>query len=248
MSIRLIPQMVRDGVESIRQFGLRKTLAEVPAYLHEFIFRTKQRSEQAEAFDRAFGTETASSVMPWDLPSLAGMGSEVFNYGATSGRLIREILRRIPIREHQFAFVDLGSGKGRALLVASEFPFAKIVGVELSSELHAIAEKNIELYRPAIQPCRNFELCRENAAAFAFPAMPLVLFMFNPFGEETIRRVLENLALSLRTAPREAFFVYVHDRLVDMRRFDAVAVSTNFLRRTVTTDRYSIYEACSGVP
>ena len=149
---------------------------------------------------------------------------------------------------HQFAFVDLGSGKGRALLVASEFPFAKIVGVELSSELHAIAEKNIELYRPPLQPCRNIELRRENAAAFVFPSVPLVLFMFNPFGEETIRRVLENLALSLRTAPRAAFFVYVHDRLVDMRRFDAVAVRTNFLRRTVTTDGYSIYEACSATP
>lgn len=248
MNIRPIPQMVRDGVESIRQFGLGKTLAEVPAYLHEFLFRTKERSEEAEAFDMAFGTDTASSVMPWDLPSLKGMGSEVFNYGATSGRLIRDILRRIPIAAHQFAFVDLGSGKGRALLVASEFPFAKIVGVELSSELHAIAERNIELYRPEIQPCRNFELRRENATALVFPTAPLVLFMFNPFGEETIRRVLENLALSLRSAPRQAFFVYVHDRLVDMRRFDAVAVSTYFLRRTATTDRYSIYEACSGMP
>jgi SAM-dependent methyltransferase len=240
--------MVRDGVESLRQFGLRKTLAEVPSYLHEFIFRTKERSEEAEAFDSTWGTDTASSVMPWDLPSLKGTGSEVFNYAATSGRLIRDILRRIPIAAHQFAFVDLGCGKGRALLVASEFPFAKIVGVELSSELHAIARRNIELYRPAVQPCRNFELCHENAAAFAFPAVPLVLFMFNPFGEETIRHVLENLALSLRSAPRQAFFVYVNDRTVDMRRFDAVAVSTNFLRRTTTTDRYSIYEACSVTP
>jgi SAM-dependent methyltransferase len=248
MSIRLIPQLVRDGVESVRQFGLGKTFAEVPAYLHEFIFRTKARSEQAEAFDRTFGTDTAISVMPWDLPSLKGMGSDVFNYGATSGRLIRDILRRIPIATHHFTFVDLGSGKGRALLVASEFPFAKIVGVELSSELYAIAEKNIDLYRPAIQLCRNFELHRENATAFAFPTGPLVLFMFNPFGEETIRRVLENLALSLRSAPRQAFFVYVHDRPVDMRRFDAVAVSTKFLRRTATTDRYSIYEARSGMP
>jgi hypothetical protein len=37
----------------------------------------------------------------------------------------------------------LGSGKGRALLVASELPFAKIIGVELSRELHRIAEQNL---------------------------------------------------------------------------------------------------------
>jgi predicted RNA methylase len=248
MRIRLISQMVRDGVESIRQFGLRKTLGEVPAYLHELVFRTKERSEQAETFDLAFGTDTASSVMPWDLPSLKNPGSQVFNYEPTSGRLIREILRRIPIAPHQFAFVDLGSGKGRALLVASEFPFAKILGVELSSELHAIAEKNIEIYRPEFQPCRNFELRRENAAAFIFPADPLVLFMFNPFGDETMKRVLENLAISLRMAPRQAFVAFVYAKLLDMRRFDALAGGTNVLRRIATTDRYAIYEVDNGMP
>jgi predicted RNA methylase len=227
---------------------LRKTLAEVPAYLHELVFRTKAQSEQAEAFDLAFGTDTANSVMPWDLPSLKNPGSEVFNYEPTSARLIREILRRIPMAPDQFAFVDLGSGKGRALLVASEFPFAKILGVELSSELHAIAEKNIEIYQPALQPCRNFELRCENAPAFTFPPDPFVLFMFNPFGDETIKRVLENLAASLRLVPRQAFVIFVYAKRLDMQRFDILAGSTNVLCRTATTDRYAIYEVDNRTP
>jgi hypothetical protein len=246
MSPRLISQIVRDGQESIRHFGLRQTLADTPAYLRELIFGTLARAEQAEAFDEAFGTDTASVVMPWNLASLKGADAEVFLYEPTSGRLIRETLRRIPIAPQQFVFIDLGSGKGRALLVASEFPFVKIVGVELSTELHAIAEANIQLYRPETQPCRNFELCRKDAAAFVFPAEPLVLFMFNPFGGKTMKRVLENLGYSLRARPRPVFIVFVYSKRVDMQRFDALAVATNFLRRTATTDRYSIYEAHNG--
>jgi hypothetical protein len=248
MNIRQIAQVFRDGVESVRHFGLRHTLIDTPAYLHELIFRTHERAEQAEAFDKAFGTDTATSVMPWDLPSVKGAGADVFYYEPTSGRLIREILRRIPIAPDQFVFIDLGSGKGRGLLVASEFPFARIVGVELSTELHAIAEKNIEIYRPDIQPCRNFELHRENATSFVFPAEPLVLFMFNPFGDETMKCVLENLEVSLKSVPRQAYIIFAHAKLSDMRRFEALLVNTNFRRWRTTTDRYSIYEAGSDKP
>ena len=65
-----------------------------------------------------------------------------------------------------FAFVDMGSGKGRALLVASELPFAKIVGVELSQELHQIAEENVRRYRPESQLCTAFFLHCMNAVEY----------------------------------------------------------------------------------
>src|SRR5689334_23652607 len=35
-----------------------------------------------------------------------------------------------------FTFVDIGSGKGRVLLMAAEYPFPHIIGVELLPELH----------------------------------------------------------------------------------------------------------------
>lgn len=111
--------------------------------------------------------------------------------------LIRETLNSIPLEPNVFVFTDMGSGKGRALLVASEFPVAKIVGVEISRELSAIAEQNVMRYRSISQPCTTFSLHCADATDYTFEAEPLVLFLSNPFGRETIRRVLANLEASL---------------------------------------------------
>ena len=122
-----------------------------------------------------------------------------------------------------FAFVDMGSGKGRALLVASELPFAKIVGIELSQELHQIAEENVRRYRPASQPCTAFFLHCMNAVEYTFGPEPLVLFLFNPFGRDFVRTILASLDASLSAMPREAFVVYINPR------FEALARSAHFL-------------------
>jgi hypothetical protein len=129
-----------------------------PLYIAAFLFDLVRirLSEQVEGFDARFGTDTATIVFPWNLPSIAHeYKSEVHAYQAAPAWLIREILDSIPLQPNTFAFIDLGSGKGRALLVASELPFAKIVGVELSHELHRIAEQNLGRYRSASQHCMN---------------------------------------------------------------------------------------------
>ena len=56
-------------------------------------------------------------------------------------------LLSVALKHDDFTFVDFGSGKGRALLMASEFPFPRVTGIEFSPELHAIAQKNIREYR-----------------------------------------------------------------------------------------------------
>jgi hypothetical protein len=207
---RPLTKVFRDWMESIRQYG---PLA-VAAYLFDLV--RVHRAERAEGFDRRFGTDTATVVYPWNLPSIGREHTpEIHLYEATPAWLIREILASIPLRPNMFAFVDMGSGKGRALLVASESPFAKIVGVELSHELHQIAEENIKRYRPSSQLCTAFFLHCMNAIEYTFGPEPLVLFLFNPFGMESVRSILASL---------EAFVVYVNPR------FESSARSAHFLR------------------
>ena len=53
------------------------------------------------------------------------------HYGHPAAELV-EILADLGIYYPDCVFLDLGAGKGRALLLASQFPFKRIVGVEFS--------------------------------------------------------------------------------------------------------------------
>ncbi len=52
-------------------------------------------------------------------------------------------------------FVDIGSGMGRVVLIASRLPFKQVVGVEISPALHEIARENLATYDRAVQRCRE---------------------------------------------------------------------------------------------
>src|ERR1043166_8794173 len=107
-----------------------------------------------------------------------------------------------------FTFIDLGSGKGRVLLMASEYPFKRIIGVEFMPELHRAAQENIPRYASERQQCRQIESICMDARDFVFPDGPLVVYLFNPFSESTFARVLENLRQSVQQAPRPLYIAY----------------------------------------
>jgi len=113
-----------------------------------------------------------------------------------------------------FTFIDLGSGKGRTLMMASDYPFRRIIGVELLPSLHEIAVQNLLQYKSESQKCFALESICADATEFPLPSDPLVLFLFNPFPESGMRRVVSNLEVSLRVNPRPVYVLY-HNPLLE---------------------------------
>jgi SAM-dependent methyltransferase len=134
-----------------------------------------------------------------------------------------------------FVFIDLGSGKGRTLLMASDYPFRRIVGVELLPALHSIAQENLSKYHGEAQKCFALEAICGDACEFDFPAEPTVLYLFNPFPEAGLRHVLANLEESLRAHAR-ALYVLYHNPLLE----PVLAQSTS-LRKIEETQQYSVF-------
>jgi len=145
------------------------------------------------------------------------------------------MMEALAIEYARFTFIDLGSGKGRTLLMASEFPFRRVIGVELLPSLHHVALENAEKFagqgvsRAPMEP-----LCGD-ARVYEFPAEPLVVYLFNPLPEAALGRVLENLKKSLTAVPREAWIVY-HNPILDRVLMEA----KSFPKRTVA-QQYTIY-------
>ncbi len=156
-------------------------------------------------------------------------------YQPTDAALFQEMMASLPIDFSKFTFVDLGSGKGRALLMASEYPFRRIVGVEILPELHRVAQENLSRYKSESQKCIVLEAICGDAIDFTFPPQPLVLFMFNPLSESGLRRALYKLDKSLDAHPRSVYLLY-HNPLQEHVLNESAALS-----RIARTQQYSLY-------
>lgn len=142
--------------------------------------------------------------------SLTLMGTEKsgFAYLPTRPARAREALRDLPIKDHlDYVFVDLGSGKGRMLFLAAEFPFYSIEGVEFAEELHAKALENIARCRRVRWKCDRIRSINIDAVDYDFPLRNLVIYLFNPFGGAVLRKVLDNLSATLKEHPRHLILV-----------------------------------------
>ena len=187
-------------------------------------------------FDHGVDTSWATVSLRTRIHELLSSGQ----YQPSEPGLFHQMLRALPVPPDGFTFVDLGSGKGRSLLMASNYPFRRIVGVELLAELDAIAQSNIVRYRSRLQKCFSLESQAGDARKFVFPEDPTVLYLFNPFSEPVLRGVLANLHVSLVDAPRPLFVIYHH--LVHEQVFK----DCSWLRCVYRTSQFAIYRAAPG--
>jgi SAM-dependent methyltransferase len=149
-------------------------------------------------FDEEHGTETSGLVSGGGLSG--GHENDQFStayYGVSPSRLRRALARW---RETpgtgdvgEYTFVDIGSGKGRAMMLASELPFREVVGVELSANLHEVAERNLELWRRSGRGLSPMRLVQGDALSLYLPEGRLLIFMYNPFVAPMMRRLLEQV-------------------------------------------------------
>jgi SAM-dependent methyltransferase len=129
-------------------------------------------------------------------------------YEASDSTLLPRLLRTLDLDYPRFAFIDLGCGKGQAVLMATEFPFEQVLGVELSPRLADMARANCATFRSARQRCHDVRIICGDATDCSFPRTPLLIYLFNPFGEVVVRAVVANLARSLVEQPREVVVIY----------------------------------------
>jgi len=129
---------------------------------------------------------------------------------ATRPRTFARIMQTMNIRPEDYVFVDFGSGKGRILMLASELPFKKVIGVELSAKLHEVAKQNVALFRAKSGKGHAIELVCMDAASYPLPVANTVFYFFDPFPLEVMSAVIENIGQSLLRYPRRVFLAYVN--------------------------------------
>jgi hypothetical protein len=192
--------------------------------------RRRQRYGDMD-YDWDHRVDTTTATVNWRDRLLGLLNSP---YQPTDPALFQEMLASLKIDFRDFTFVDIGSGKGRTLLMASDHPFRRIVGVELLPELHRVAQENIRKYKSDSQQCFALESLCDDAREFVFPPEPTLLYLFNPLPEPGLVQLIANLERSLREHPRQLFVIY-HNPVLEH------ALAGRGLKRIGGTHQYSIF-------
>jgi len=160
------------------------------------------------SFDKKFGIETATLVLTDALDVESEMKPLIEYYEPVDALEFALTLESLQRSFEGWTFIDVGSGKGRSLLLASLFDFDRVIGLELSASLHEVAEQNLRRQRREDLMCRDVQSICTDALEYELPTDPLVLFFFNPFKEDLMARMLANIRESYLRSPRPIILIY----------------------------------------
>lgn len=230
--------MVRWQRDSIRARGLAGSLRYLAEQFVECVKDSLPERRRSRFGDIDYDCDHAVDTT-WARLPLSVRLREVFSerlYQPTVEEEFARIMQHLATVDLEtFTFIDLGSGKGRALLLAAMYPFTHITGVEVQPELDAIARRNIEQFNEPGQQCRSLESLCADAREYEFPLSSIVLYLFNPFPDYVLRDVLANLVSSARRAPRPIFVLY--NAPFEKQEFERYPE----LRRYYETSQYALY-------
>lgn len=183
---------------------------------HSLVPSLRRARRLDHEFDSKFGVNTKANLSLDDLDIDSDNARFGNRYQAIRPAEFDDVINCIRIRHEEFSFIDFGSGMGRALLLASELPFRRIIGIEFSQRLHQTALENICKYRSESQNCRDIESICVDATQYPIPKEKAVFFLYNPFKGEVMAKVLDNIQKSLKENPREAFILYYNPVCVEV--------------------------------
>ena len=168
-------------------------------------------------FDLRYGTDTLRWVEHQALDATSENLFHSSHYQPTKARPLLKLLRKLNL-PRDAVFLDIGSGKGRALLIAALFGFKKVIGVEFSSQLCELAKKNVDAFAKIAKSHSPIEIVEADAANYRFRPEHNIFYFFNPFGAVVLEKVLDNIRASVQEAPRRIWLIYnnpKHHTVVD---------------------------------
>ena len=155
---------------------------------------TRRLRLQHERFDRQEGVRTIGTLT---VEALGLSALDSHRYDATPIRFFHSLLGKLSLDYANTVFIDLGCGKGRTLLLASDYPFRAIIGIEISRELCDIAIENVKTYCSRRRRCSNISVRCQGIEEFEYsaygPSDHLLVYLFNPCGEAVLRAGLQKI-------------------------------------------------------
>ena len=170
-----------------------------------------------------YGSNTFIPVELKDLTITNGDKKKASRYEAVSFYMLEKLLSAFQKVSGITSITDLGSGKGRVLMVAPHFGFKEITGIDFAKELCQQANMNMREKEKEF-PNIKWKVLNENVEDYDLTRHDSVFFMFNPFTEVVLKKFLEKLDHSCQQFPRSIYFLYASPQHQQLLLDDGYAI------------------------
>ena len=201
----VLPELGRTGAkvrERTRPERLAKDYREFLLWLHANVLDS--------AIERLFFVPTKGHVPLESLTVRGNNKASGHDYKPTPGAVFKWALAAVAEEDiGRMSFVDYGAGKGRVMLLASQYPFTQVGGIEFAEELHDNATMNIAQFPRSRMKCRNVECVLDDVVNIRPLDDAAVHYFFNPFGPEIFIEVLKGIVASYHALPRRLYVILI---------------------------------------
>jgi CelD/BcsL family acetyltransferase involved in cellulose biosynthesis len=215
-SLRGLSALVLDGAEGAARRAarlLRGPLTRVARLSRDVVGVATQRWTAARGrwFDWRNRVDTDRRIAVAELPDIdARLARHAVHYEATSITKFERAMRLLGHRADGFTFIDLGSGKGRVLMLAALRPFQRVIGVEISQRLHDAALRNVAAFSARHRGSAPVECLCADASAYELPEGDLAVFLYNPFDAALLAQARDRMLAACARSARKLCVIYIN--------------------------------------
>jgi len=199
--------------------------------LRKYLPALKTEPPLPHPIDKFYGIDTSGSLFGPALQSgKLSADAYITGYAGSQPSIVRKILQLIPNLENT-TFLDLGCGKGRALAIASEYPFRDIIGIEISRKLAETARANAQIIGSRFPERTPITVLEGDAANIMLPEGRVIVFLYNPFYKPLMKKLVANIHRALTANPKKKIFIVYANPL-----YAALFDKSPFFRRFFAAD------------
>lgn len=180
---------------SLSEKGVIRTIHRIHYFIDGYIF------------DRINKIDTVTPVRWADSGVEVSKTDNASMYDSILVRYLRKLFRVLKIEPGK-VLVDFGSGKGRVLLIASEFGFREVRGIEFSPVSCDIARKNCLVYKAKTKTNTEFTIVESDVLDYKIRDDEDIFYLYQPFTSSILKQVLNNLSESLLSNKRKILIIY----------------------------------------
>lgn len=175
------------------------------------------RVNRIEAFwyDLKNKTDTGGKTPAAQLDIPADSVEHVTGFQSVNERHLQTVLENVDFPAGS-VFVDIGCGKGKALLIAAKYPFVDtVVGVELAESLCVASERNMEVARARGVLTKASFIVHQDATEVDYNRGENIFFLNNPFDAAFMMKMIDLLEAHAKRYDRKIWILYGNPQHAD---------------------------------